>query len=124
MEWVAYWYEAYFDRLLVLIIAAALYDATWTPSMFLLAVSPGVEWTVIGIIIDFVWATAVVLGLQVWRRGRQSFTATLDLLSCVPWELIGLGTEHGRVFMGLRFLAKVCLSSTVTQPCGLPIPRS
>ena len=107
LEWLAYLYESRFDRLLLAILIACLYDLLWTPCLFLLPINVKLSYICGGFVIDGLWATSILASFFVWGCGNFACTLVLDLTVCLPWELIGYGTSDRMPLMWLRAIVKV-----------------
>ena len=129
-EWIAYLYESRFDQLLQAMILACLYDALWTPCLFLLPMSVSPDMFVAGNVVDAVWAVSIVVGIKVWEMHRQAWELhrrrilwqlSVDFAVCMPWELIGYITAVGQPLFWLRMMIKVRAAAPPLSPPPPPL---
>lgn len=106
-EWAAHCFDVRLDTLLTLSILMVLYDAVITPCFWLLPMQVEVSVVLIGIVIDVVFLTVAALSCFVWGIRGQVVRAACDVLTCMPWELIGFATDAAAPNLMLRTLAKV-----------------
>ena len=107
VEWVIYMHEERFGMLVAISIAAALYDMLWTPCLFLLANEVDNLSLSVGIGIDAIFLLGLSVSCFVWGPQGRLLSVALQLLECLPWELVGLASEPQEATMWARFLAKV-----------------
>ena len=107
MEWMAYLYLSRFDVFLVVAITAAMYDALWTPCVWLLPINADIVSLGIGIAVDCLCILLVLVGWFMWGSYGRRLQVALDLLTSFSWEVIGLWTMDARPLFGIRMLLKV-----------------
>lgn len=112
-EWTVYLYVSHFDAFLIFAITAAMYDALWTPCMWLLRIDADISSLTIGITVDCVCIVVVLIGWFACGTYRRRVQIALDLLVSLPWELIGFYTQDARPLFWLRLLVKVRASHTL-----------
>ena len=107
VEWVAYFHESHSDVLLSLGILAVLYDMLFTPCLWLLPVEVPYSALVAGIAIDVICLVGLVSSTVVWGLRDNMLRSFLDLLTCLPWELLGFMDDGVEPWMAARTIAKV-----------------
>ena len=112
-EWMVYLYLSHFDAFLIVAIAAAMYDALWTPCMWLLPINADTPSLTIGITVDCVCIVVVLVGWFTCGSYRRRLQIALDLLVSLPWELIGFYTQDAHPLFWLRMLVKVRASQAL-----------
>jgi hypothetical protein len=119
VEWLAYLYDTHFDTLLVIAISTCIYDALWTPCMWLLPIGIPSGALTAGIVIDIVCVFTIVSGAFVWGLHGHILRTFLDTMASMPWELIGLATSSAEPLMAARSVAKV--RDTTDRPSSLAL---
>ena len=75
-------------------LAVCLYDLLLPPAFVLLDITYGPPWLAAGVVLDalslaIVCVHAGCLTREEWRARRRSVGFAVDVLCCVPWELLG-----------------------------------
>ena len=107
-EWAAYIFEKRFDTLLTGGILMVIYDAVLTPCFWLLPMDVWPGALLLGIVIDLILLSACLIGSFVYGVRGQVRRVLFDILTCMPWELIGYASDAARPNFMYRTLAKVC----------------